>query len=653
MKHKSKLHLWMSSVLVGLALTASSYAQTQPNSDYLNQFNTTASGVDNSTASWIYWYNGGGTVSLSTNDAANNPASGSLKVTIPFTSAYRAVDQGTWFGNWDAIGAYDTIIVYNGTYFTNLEFDIKMDPSDPLSAAGDYGVIGIGLVDRGTPNGAREAGTVLIPGIASNTWVHLSVPVNRSAVYLSNPGVIGPVFTYSTWDNGGQPFLTNAVTMYIDNVRVRLGAVTNPPPTMSITKVKPGLNFVQGSISGQFDRQNIRTVNSTTGTPINYSWVGAVKPVTYSFNISQWNAPDLNFHIYITPGLGGESASDYNETNVMILQIGQQPPDGTVVSLIWKTNFPSSNGTNIAVTATNQSLLGTWKLQFTSDTAAAIIAPDSNSYPFTVDSGLVTGLANPVYISFGLNPKANTNTILGESVVISQIGIQGVGSLSSVATVTNDNFLADSQFDTNSWVVNALYAPSIWFVPTNTAYSVDWTIPDTGFSLIQSPSLLSLSTGTPVQFPVVLLTPGARELIPSSSLPAGNSRFFALIKRTPTQIQVLLPGETAAPNTPSGKTGSPTPVGAASNFNVIVNMCDASWNVVNSTDTVQLTSTGSADAGFLVLNGSELGQTAAPLAAGTFTFQCESLTGPVGTTCTATDMSNGAITAGVSSTIVY
>jgi hypothetical protein len=649
MKHKSKLHLWMSSVLVGLALTASSYAQTQPNSDYLNQFNTTASGVDNSTAGWTYWYNGAGTLSLSTNDAANNPASGSLKVTIPFTSVYRHVDQGTWFGNWDAIGAYDTTIVYGGTYFTNLEFDIKMDPSDPLSAAGDYGFIGIGLEDAGTPAGAREAGNVLIPGIASNTWVHFSVPVNRSAIYLSNPGVIGPVFTYSTYENGGQPFLTNPVTMYIDNVRVRLGAVTNPPPTLSITTVKPGLNFVQGSISGQFDRQNIRTVNSTTGTPINYSWVGAAtvgNPVTYSFNISQWKAPDLNFHIYITPGVGGESASDYNETNVMILQIGQQPPDGTVVSLIWKTNFPSFNGTNIAVMVTNQSLLGTWKLQFTSDTAAAIIAPDSTSYPFTVDPGLVTGLANPVYISFGLNPKANTNTILGESVVISQIGIQGVGSLSSVATVTNDNFLADSHLDTNSWVVNALYGNSIVFVPANTSYSVNWTIPDTGFSLITSPSLTALGTWTSISATKIALTPGSRVLVPNSSLPAGPNAFFALVKRTFTKLQILLPGETAAPNTPSGKTGTPIAQSAGVAFDVIVNAVDANWNVVNvSNDQIAFTST-SGD--FLVVST----PTQPSLSGGTVTASVDFLSGG-SATITASDATDNTKTSDTSPTVTY
>ena len=89
---------------------------------------------------------------------------------------------------------------------------------------------------------------------------------------MSAPGVIGVAFTYSTYDNGGQTFLTNPVTMHIDNLVVHLGAVTNPPPVVSLSSVSPGLNFVQGSISGQYDRQNIRTANSPG---LNYSWVGA------------------------------------------------------------------------------------------------------------------------------------------------------------------------------------------------------------------------------------------------------------------------------------------------------------------------------------------------------------------------------------------
>lgn len=49
-----------------------------------------------------------------------------------------------------------------------------------------------------------------------------------------------------------------------------------------------------------------------------------------------------------------------------------------------------------------------------------------------------------------------------------------------------------------------------------------------------------------------------------------------------TRLQVLLPGESAAPGTGSGKTGTPRAQVAGVPFTVTVNACDASWNVVTS-----------------------------------------------------------------------
>jgi hypothetical protein len=641
---KKKLQRWIPSVMVGIALTASS-SLCYGASDIIFGPQGTEAGISNPDGTWIHMW-GSASAITTTFDTANPPPSGDTAGSV-YNQAnwtgnaqddYNMVSPGTWWGG----------VVFDGSQYSDITFDFKYDTTStitPSSAAhveiafdGGYSEKYIETIDGTTIDPATS--TLYFDG----NWHHVDVPISANMAGISTVDGV----SYYQWNASAR----GTMNFWMANLKMIARIVQAAPPTMSIKKVKPGLNFVQGSISGQFDRQSIRTVNSTTGTPINYSWVGAAtagNPVTYSFNISQWTAPDLNFHIYITPGVGGESASDYNETNVMILQIGQQPPDGTVVRLIWKTNFPSFNGTNMAVTVTNQSLLGTWKLRFTSDTDGAIIAPDSTSYPFVVDPGLVTGLANPVYITFGLNPSVNSPAIVGESVVVSQIAIQGVGSLSSVATVTNDNFLADSQLDTNSWVVNALYAPSIWFVPTNTAYSIDWTLPDSGFSLIQSPSLLSLSIGTPVQFPVALLTPGARELIPSSSLPAGNSGFFALIKRTYTQLQVLVPGETAAPNTPTGKTGTPILETNGMAFDVIVNAVDANFNVVNNNDQVQITDP--TDSNFECLNGTDGTGTMLYLANGTATFSVE-FTGDGSSQMIVTDQADTSKT-GTSAVVTY
>lgn len=62
------------------------------------------------------------------------------------------------------------------------------------------------------------------------------------------------------------------------------------------------------------------------------------------------------------------------------------------------------------------------------------------------------------------------------------------------------------------------------------------------------------------------------------------------------QLQVLLPGEVAAPGAPGGKTGTPYAQVTGVPFPVVVRACDADWNlVVSASDVVRLTSTaGSA-----------------------------------------------------------
>src|SRR5213076_40515 len=53
-----------------------------------------------------------------------------------------------------------------------------------------------------------------------------------------------------------------------------------------------------------------------------------------------------------------------------------------------------------------------------------------------------------------------------------------------------------------------------------------------------------------------------------------------------TKLQVLAPGEAAAPGTGSGKSGSPAAQSAGTAFNVTVNAVDAFWNLVSTNDSV-------------------------------------------------------------------
>jgi FlgD Ig-like domain len=59
-----------------------------------------------------------------------------------------------------------------------------------------------------------------------------------------------------------------------------------------------------------------------------------------------------------------------------------------------------------------------------------------------------------------------------------------------------------------------------------------------------------------------------------------------------TRLQVLLPGETAAPGTTSGKTGSPQAQTVGIPFTVTVRACDTQWNTVTTvTNSIQILST--------------------------------------------------------------
>src|SRR5205823_4521356 len=61
------------------------------------------------------------------------------------------------------------------------------------------------------------------------------------------------------------------------------------------------------------------------------------------------------------------------------------------------------------------------------------------------------------------------------------------------------------------------------------------------------------------------------------------------------KLQLLAPGETAAPGSATGKTGTPAAQITGTAFNVTVNAVDANWNLVSNTDTVGITTTDAND----------------------------------------------------------
>jgi hypothetical protein len=125
-----------------------------------------------------------------------------------------------------------------------------------------------------------------------------------------------------------------------------------------------------------------------------------------------------------------------------------------------------------------------------------------------------------------------------------------------------------------------------------------------------------------------------------SPLASGSSAAFTVVAATFTKLQVLVPGEIAAPGTTSGKTGTPTTQMVGSPFTVTVNAVDPNWNVATSTDVVGITSSDPA----ATLPAS------AALVGGTRTFSV-TLNTVGGRTVTAADLNNGSKAANTSPAI--
>jgi hypothetical protein len=182
--------------------------------------------------------------------------------------------------------------------------------------------------------------------------------------------------------------------------------------------------------------------------------------------------------------------------------------------------------------------------------------------------------------------------------------------------------------------VNAVDAS--WNVVSST-HTVAITSSDANATL---PANAALVAGTKA-FSVTLKTAGSRTVTASDvtdgTKAAGTSPPITVNPGSFAKLQLLVPGETAAPGTATGKTGTPTTQAAGVPFTVTVNAVDAYWNVATSNHVVRITS--SDPAATLPAN--------AALAAGTRTFGV-TLNTAGSRAVTATDVTDGSKTASTS-----
>jgi hypothetical protein len=558
-----------------------------------------------------------------------------------FNSVGASGEQFMTFAGFHYGWQWDGTTVLDGTLYTNLIFDIKMDPGTAPAVNGtDLGQLALGFTAPGWPgSGVPLVGNYTIPLTATN-WTHVVLPINPTTTGMAS---INGIYI-KMWSDG---HLTNTWTAYFDNLELQ-AIPTNipprPPPSVSLAKPVPGLAFVAAS-GGQYDRQEIRTVGS------NYAWYGASGPVSYSFDIVKLgeSAPSgFTAFMHLVPGIPNPTSpdSDWHETNVVILTVANNADGSASATIRYKTNAFNDNG-HLYDTGTlggvgSSTPLGTWTLTFNNDTDFTITSPSG---------GTLTTNLPPEVVSIFKNASANMQiniggvpgdlSRLGQMAVVTEVKITGTPGEPNL-----DSKFLGQPLDTNVWGIVASSANyGVQQIPTNAAYWVNWTLPAIGYSLETKAALGPgfWTSPTITGYEVGLFH---YDLFGQSDLPGTSSGFFRLTKRVATQLQVLLPGETNAPNTTTGKIGTRDPQVTGFPFDLTVNACDATWHIVPScSDTVNITS--SDPSAYL--------PTDAPLVNGTITFlgtgNFFSFASTGTWTITASDVTTNAVANGVSTPI--
>ncbi len=669
--------------LTGLALAASMAAglctsQAQTADRIITTFDNGVDGVQPDGCGW--WYGTGQAGFDSTvNNTLDNPSSGSLYI------------QTTWGGGDSPIAQYICTPgnnfwwagggTFNFSEYKSLQFDLKWDPSSTVTVEqwNDPSLYPHGSLAGSVPgleiataSGSGTSATLMttnIPTAAASGWVRIVVPIDSTQSGI-DPSV--GILLKKWLNNNGSITEFGTANFWIDNVFLEGTAAPPPPPTIAMPQ-KPiaGLNVFASTKNNSFyDRQEIMARETFGLSWINNASVG--NPVEYSFTLADFPTDPATYgcegYLFFSPNPGwNPSAPDWNNTNCAFVKI-QVGPEGAVMRFQYKVDEPNQQGmyaggynpdlniyyTNApgswdGVTAdyyesgflgsvTNPTPVGKWTVRFTSDTNVTLIAPNNTTTSFTIPPYNVSKLA-PTDAGFNLylGFQANNEATINRAAVFSRLTVTGVPS------AFDENFLEQTELDTEvRWDRLVSGGPGgVVVVPTNAVYWVSWSLPDSNFSLETAGLLTEPFAWASATGPRVPLLNKRSQLILQSDLPEGDAAFFRLVKRAFSKLQVLLPGETEAPNTPTGKTGTPTPVNAGDFVTVTVRAVDSNWNLVTSVmDVVSLTSSDPTDV---------MGLDAA-LSGGVGSFMIQ--VGDPGTrTLTATDLTDETKTPGTSASL--
>jgi hypothetical protein len=526
MKCKSKLQRWLVAGALSLSLggwALSGLAQTYP-SYIIDQFDTDSSGSYYNQ----YWGSTAPSLAWNTNNCTppagypNNAGSGSLEWQSDWvTSGGDQIMVEHWFANGTNLNFND---------YTNLMFDIQFQTNCATDGNGSYGFIEIDAMPSLDGWASTYLGGYTSEVSNGNGWIHVSLPIaTQGNSKLSSVNGFGIKLQQSKTG----PALTGTTDFLIDNLILGGNSVPPPPPNVALSPVTspPGLLFVIAGGGNEWNRAELQANGNA------YSWLGASGPVTYSMTIVGYPDPtyQVQSEIFLVPnGSSQDPSIDWDAATAATLTI-KNNSDGSATGVFsYKVNDLGDNSgyTNLNMSITTTTPLGTWSLTFEDDTNVTLSGPGNLSVSTNFASEAAAQVfANPLMAYFG-NMQCGSTAEIGQGSTYSQFTISNAPAAATFTDVfTNDSGVINY---TSQWIDDDPPAPNnILIVQAADPYWLSWTLPAEGYNVLSSPTLGPSAVWSSAGLTNVVTTAnGNKVLVTSDSLPAAKAGFFILGKPT-------------------------------------------------------------------------------------------------------------------------
>lgn len=478
-------------VSAAVALTASSSLAQ----NVVLSFPTNSIFATNGLAAAWQWWGGAAAVRYfdATNDAGNDPTSGSIKITATWPTGSGSDYQYSVGLSLGGVGAYGLETTLNPLNYTNFEFDLKWDTNSTINitnhmTGGDPSGFGFGFV--ATQYGQSWVVNSNQPVLVNDgLWHHYTIKIDPSWPVI--PGVIFKKYMGYNADNEGK---TSA--FWVDNLKFDFNLSTEiPKPQMTIAKAVKGLNIIAARSGDQYQREGIRSIPADS-----IEWYGNPAPVTYSWTIGEFpsraTAPGYFGTLFLVPNGAGGMTPDWDDPNIIVVETSVNAAGEGIGTFRFKTNGPASNGVlygvgSLGVLTNSTGVLGTWSATFTNNSFCTLVGPSGASKTFDMGSDAaaffdVTGGSLPTY--FGFQPGGPGN--IGSHAVYTRLKVQN-----GATTVVDDTFpLEDPGQETDPalWINEFQGGLSaVKLVDHNGAYWLDWNKPDGYLSTVQMSSTVN------------------------------------------------------------------------------------------------------------------------------------------------------------------